>query len=393
MIEIKPGVYWTGINDRTTDLFEGMWPLPNGISYNSYLIEDEKLALVDSVKSYFEREFLEKIEEKIDPSDIDYIIVHHMEPDHSGALPTLRRLAPEAEIVCTEKALGFLESLYGITENIRTVETGDKLDLGDRTLQFFETPFVHWPETMMTYEPSEKILFTGDAFGGFGAMEGRIFDDQVDLEHYEGEILRYFSNIVGMYSPPVQAALRKLKDVEVNVVAPTHGPVWRSEPETIIELYDKWSKMEGKKGVTLVYGSMYGNTEEMMEAVVDGIKSGGCKNLRILDASRTHLSFLLSEAWRREGLIIGAPTYDARIFLPVDHFVELAKKKKLKNRVAGIFGSYGWSGGSVDQIKSTVEELDWELVEPIADFRGSPTEEDLEKGRELGKAVAERIMK
>lgn len=393
MIEIKPGVYWTGINDRTTDLFEGMWPLPNGISYNSYLIEDEKLALVDSVKSYFEKEFLEKIEEKIDPSDIDYIIVHHMEPDHSGALPTLRRLAPEAEIVCTEKALGFLESLYGITENIRTVETGDKLDLGDRTLQFFETPFVHWPETMMTYEPSEKILFTGDAFGGFGAMEGRIFDDQVDLEHYEGEILRYFSNIVGMYSPPVQAALRKLKDVEVNVVAPTHGPVWRSEPETIIELYDKWSKMEGKKGVTLVYGSMYGNTEEMMEAVVDGIKSGGCKNLRILDAFRTHLSFLLSEAWRREGLIIGAPTYDARIFLPVDHFVELAKKKKLKNRVAGIFGSYGWSGGSVDQIKSTVEELDWELVEPIADFRGSPTEEDLEKGRELGKAVAERIMK
>lgn len=391
-IEVKPDIHWVGVNDRITDLFEGVWPLPKGVSYNSYLIESDKTALVDSVKADFEDEFLEKIEEVTNPSEIDYVIVNHMEPDHSGALPTLRRLAPDAEILCTEKAVDFLESLYGITENIKIVEDGEEIDLGDRTLKFFETPFVHWPETMMTYEPEEKVLFSGDAFGGFGALGGGIFDDEVDLEAYESEILRYFSNIVGMYTATVQRALQKLEDLEVNVIAPTHGPIWRTQPEKIIELYDRWSKMEGEDGITIIYGSMYGNTEELMESVAAGVKSQGCKNIRILDASRVNLSYLLSEAWRREGLIIGTPTYDARIFPPVDHFVKLARKKKLRNRVTGIFGSFGWSGGALDRIDSIIEELEWDLVEPITEFKGKPNEKDLEKGFELGENIAKKIM-
>ncbi len=390
MHEMKEDIYWVGANDRTTDLFESLWPLPYGVSYNTYLIDDEKLTLVDSIKSYFEDKLLENIEKLADPSEIEYIITHHMEPDHTGALPTLRRIAPEAEIICTEKAVGFLESFYGITENIRTVETGDTLDTGDRTLEFFETPFVHWPETMMSYDPDEELLFSGDAFGTFGALEGGIFDDQVN--YIEDEILRYFSNIVGMYSTSVQAALKKLGDVDVDMIAPTHGPVWRDDPEKIINIYDKWSSVEGEPGVTLIYGSMYGNTLEMMEAVAEGVKSSGCANLEILDASRVHLSFLLSEAWRREGLIVGAPTYDARIFPTVDRFLKLAKKKKLRNRVAGVFGSFGWSGGAAKRMKKIVEEQDWELVEPVADFRGKPSEEELERGRELGEAVGEKVM-
>ncbi len=244
----------------------------------------------------------------------------------------------------------------------------------------------------MSYETSDRILFSGDAFGGFGALEGGIFDDEVELEYYEDQILRYFSNIVGMYTATVQAALQKLKDVEVNMVAPTHGPIWRSEPETIIELYDRWSKMEGENGITLIYGSMYGNTEEIMEAVAEGIKTAGCKNLRILDASRISQSFLLSEAWKRKGIIFGSPTYDARIFPPIGHLLDLTKKKKLKNRIAGIFGSYGWSGGAIEKMESDIDELGWEIVDPVVEFRGKPEKEKLEKGKKLGKVVAQKVL-
>lgn len=296
MKKLSSNIYSVGVNDRTTNLFEGIWPLPEGISYNSYLIEDDKTALIDPVSSSFEEEFLSNLEEVTDPEEIDYIITNHLEPDHSGTLPTLRRLAPQAEIVCTEKALQFLESLFGIEDNITSVESGDELDLGDKTLEFFETPFLHWPETMVSYEPSEKILFSGDAFRGFGAIEGEIFDDQKELENYEGEALRYFSNIIGMYGPSVQMALDKLEDLEVEVVAPTHGVIWRSEPGRIIELYDRWSRKEGEEGVTILYGSMYGNTEKLMESVAEGVESTGCKKVRIMDASRAHLSFLLSQA-------------------------------------------------------------------------------------------------
>ncbi len=392
-IEIKDNIYWVGANDRTTDLFEGTWPIPNGISYNTYLIDDEKLALVDTIKTSYEDKLLENIDKIATPSDIDYIITHHYEPDHSGALPTLRRIAPDAKIILTEKATGFLENFFGITKNTRTVETGDTLDLGKRTLKFFETPFVHWPETMMSYIPSDKLLFSGDAFGKFGALEGSIFNDDVDYQsnEFESEVLRYFANIVAMYSPAVQSALDKLSDLDVEMIASTHGPVWRSDVEKIVELYDKFSRVEGENGVTIVYGSMYGNTKEMMEAVAEGVKASGCEKLEILDASRTHLSYLLSEAWRRKGLIVGSPTYDARIFPPVDQFLTMAKRKKLRNRVMGIFGSYGWSGGSTERMESIAKDMDWELVKPVAKFRGKPTEEELKEAKKLGKKVGGKV--
>ncbi len=391
MVKIKEDISWIGVNDRVTDLFEGVWPIPEGVSYNSYLIEDEKIALIDSVKSCFEDEFIENIEELVDPRDIDYIIVNHMEPDHSGALPTIRKLAPEAKIICTKKAVSLLESFYGFTDNIHPVREGDTLDLGKRELKFFETPFVHWPESMVTYETSERVLFSNDAFGGFGALEGGNFDDEVNLDYYEDQILRYFSNIVGAYSAPVQAALEKLSDLDIEIIAPSHGPIWRSEPNTIVKLYDKWSRLEGEKGVTLIYGSMYGNTSEMMEAVARGLKSKECTNIKILDASRVHMSYLLSESWRRKGLIIGTPTYDGRIFPPVDHFVQLARKKKLKDRVVGLFGSFGWSGGALDRVKSVSEQLNWNLIEPICEFNGKPTNADLKRGKELGEKIIERV--
>lgn len=334
-------MYWVGVNDRTTDLFESVWPLPNGVSYNSYIIDDDKKVLIDTVKKSFTNEYLKKIKNHIKPEEIDYIIVNHMEPDHSGSLPAIRRIASEATIIGTQKTKNLLESFYDIKDNVKAIDDEEELNIGDKTLKFYETPFVHWPETMMTHEINEKILFSGDAFGGFGALNGCIFDDQMDLEFYDDQILRYFSNIIGMHSHSVQSALKKLDSVYIETVAPTHGLVWRNEPSTILEHYDKWSSMEGEKGVTIIYGSMYGNTRKMMESVAKGVKSVGCKNFKVLDASRKNLSFLLKEAWRRKGLIIGSPTYDARIFPPVDQFMNIVQKKRLQNRVAGVFGSYG----------------------------------------------------
>jgi len=391
-IKIAEDLFWVGVNDRTTDLFESFWPLPRGVSYNSYLVLDEKVALIDTVKRGFSNEFLANLEEVVDPGKIDYIIANHVEPDHSGALPLVRRLAPGARVLGTAKALDLLKKLYHMEEGLEAVKDGQRLELGKRALLFYETPFVHWPETMMTYLPEEEVLFSGDAFGGFGALDGGIFDDEVDLKYYESEILRYFSNIIGMYTNPTQRALQKLKELKIRTIAPTHGPVWRRKPEEIVRLYDRWSRMEGEPGVVLIYGSMYGNTERLAERVARGVIGGGAP-LRVLDASRTHPSFLLAEAWRYKGLILGAPTYDGGIFLPVEGFLRLVQRKRLQNRIVGMFGSFGWSGGAVKGMRASIEELGWELIEPVVEVNGFPDEGALERGEALGRAVAERVMR
>lgn len=243
----------------------------------------------------------------------------------------------------------------------------------------------------MSYLPDEKILFSGDAFGGFGALAGGIFDDELDLARYEPEILRYFSNIVGMYTIPTQRAIQKLKALEISTIAPSHGPVWRKDPGKIVGLYDRWSRMEGEAGVVLIYGSMYGDTELMAEQVARGASQAGAPT-KVLDASRVHLSFLLAEAWRYKGLILGAPTYDGGIFFPMEQFLRLAQRKRLQSRIVGLFGSFGWSGGAIKAMRSLIEELKWELVEPVVEFQGRPTEKELEQGAALGRAVAERVL-
>ncbi|MFB6290845.1 MAG: FprA family A-type flavoprotein [Candidatus Bipolaricaulia bacterium] len=389
--EIKDGTYWVGVNDRKNDVFESYWPIPNGISYNSYLIKDEITALIDGVKKGFTEGFLTKIGSLERIEEIDYVIVNHMEPDHTGVFPSLRRINPEITFVGTEKTEELLESFYGITSGVKVVESGDNLDLGSKTLKFVETPFVHWPETMMTYLREEEILFSGDGFGTYGALDGGLFDDQLEVEKYTEEAVRYLSNIVGAYSATLQAALAKLNGLDIDVIAPTHGPVWRENPEKIIELYDKYSSGGANPGITVVYGSMYGFTEKITERVAQGVSSTGLKDLEVLDASRTHPSYLLSSAWKREGLIIGSPTYESRAFPPISNFLHHAEKKKLKGKTAGIFGSYGWGGGSAREIEDTAETLNWELVSSPVEFNGQPDKDQLKKGFELGREAAKAI--
>jgi flavorubredoxin len=386
-LQVKPGIYWIGVNDRTTDLFEGLWPITSeGVSYNAYVIKDEKNALIDMAKDIKSHAFLDQIEEVVDPADLDYIVINHMEPDHTGVMRTLRRIAPKAEILCTKRALDLLANYYNVTEHIRAVDDGDTVELGAHTLQFHMTPMVHWPETMMTYETAQKVLFSCDAFGGYGALQGTVFDDQcTEPNFYEREALRYYANIVALFARPVVRAIDKLKDVPIDVVAPSHGLIWRENPTRIVELYAKWANyaLEGPEvGVTLLYGTMYGNTEEMVEAVATGVGRAGVP-VEVFDVRHIHASYILPALYSHSGVLVGAPTYEGELFPPMAHVLDIAGRKRIRDRKLAYFGSFGWSGGARREIAKIAEDLHWDLGE-VWEFPGGATHQELAQGEDLG---------
>jgi flavorubredoxin len=349
--------------------------------------------IVDLAKAFKTDEFLQPIDKVTDVTELDYVIINHMEPDHSGILHTLRRLAPDLTILCSKKAQAMLESFYQITSGVQVVQDGEKLLLGEHTLQFVYTPFVHWPETMMTYESTQQILFSCDAFGSYGALRGAVFDDEcTDSEFYRRQALRYYVNIVALFSRAVLQAIGKLADVPVSVVAPSHGLIWRDRPNVIIDLYRKWAEYAtspGEVGVTLIYGSMYGNTEKMMNAVARGISEEGVA-LEVYDVTRTHVSYILPSLWVYQGVMVGAPTYEGALFPPMAQVLDMAAQKHIHGRRVARFGSYGWSGGAQRHFQRLVEPMKWELSESL-EFAGGPTEEDLEQGEAFGRRFARSI--
>lgn len=393
-IEVRPGIYWIGVNDRTTDLFEGLWPIATeGVSYNAYLVKGEKTALIDLSKAFKTDEFLQQIAEVTDVSRLDYIVVNHLEPDHTGVLPVFCRLAQKCTIMGTPKAKEMLAGWYGLTENVRAVSDGETLDLGGRTLRFLHTPFVHWPETMMTLETSEQVLFSCDGFGGYGAFQGAIFDDQCpDLAFYEREALRYYATILTTFSRMVTRAIDKLCGTPLRVIAPSHGLVWRQNPGRIVELYRQWAALAGTAGepaVTLIYGSSYGNTEKMANAVAEGISAAGVP-VQMFDLTRTHAAYILPSLWTRAGVMIGAPTYEGNLFPPAAAVLDLAARKHVQNKQAAWFGSHGWSGGALVEVRRLLEPLEWTLGDTL-EFRGPPKAEDLRAGREFGARFAANL--
>jgi flavorubredoxin len=350
------------------------------------------VALIDTVKHTEFGTYIEKLHHVLGSDRRpDYLIVNHMEGDHSGAIKLLLEVFPDLRIVGNKRTAEFLAAFYGVTDNVHVVADGDSLDLGCRRLQFFLTPMVHWPETMMTFEPTDGILFSGDAFGGFGALEGGIFDDEVDLAYFENEILRYFSNIVGKYTSPVQRAFAKLKGLDVRIIAATHGPVWRKDPKVILDMYDRWSRHVTEEGVVVVYGSMYGNTERMMTAIMRGLAAGGCIKVRTHNISHEHVSFIIADLWRFRGLVLGAPTYNTRLFPPLEYLVQMIENKAMKSRYLGAFGNYTWSGGAVKRLRALAESDGWSLVEPVVEARSCPTADDLEQCFALGRRMAEAV--
>lgn len=393
-VQLESGLFWIGVNDRTTDLFEGLWPVSDvGVSYNTYLIKDEKNVVIDLVKAIKTDQFFQHIDEIIPISEIDYVVVNHMEPDHTGVLHTFHRIAPDVQILGTEKTKAMLDSYYGVRDNIRVVKDGETLSLGKKSLTFYSTPFVHWPETMMTYEPSGGILFSCDAFGSYGAMRGTVFDDECeDVSFYTREALRYYANIVAKFSKPVLNAIDKLSALDVRMIAPSHGLVWRKDPGRIVELYRQWAQYAtngGEDGITLIYGSMYGNTESVMNGVAEGLSASGLP-LEIHDVARTHVSYILPSLWKYKGVVVGAPAYETKLFPPMTQVLEMAALKRIMGKKAAMFGSFGWCGGALTQMKSIVEPLKWNLG-PTLEFQGGATLQVIERGKKFGRDFAETL--
>jgi flavorubredoxin len=307
-------------------------------------------------------------------------------------MKVLNRMFPGMRIVGNKKTAEFIKGFYGIDERqIMIVEDGGSLPLGDHTLSFTLTPMVHWPETMVTYEPQNQILFSGDAFGSFGTLNGGIFDDEIDLADLENETMRYYSNIVAKYSPMVQKALARLKGVPIKIIASTHGAIFRKDPGYIVGMYDRMSRYEAEKGVAVIYASMYGNTQLMAEAAAEGAVGAGMTKVRLHSVSRSHLSYLLTDIWRFKGVVIGSCAYNTKAFPMIEQLLSTLENDRLKNRVYGVFGTYSWSGGGVKAIREYVEKSGDPLVQPVVEAKFCPSAADLDACRLLGKRVAEAI--
>lgn len=388
---IADQTWWVGLNDRKTDLFEGLWPLPRGVSYNSYLILGEKVVLLDTVKVTMAGAYLAGLDRLLNGRKVDYLITHHLEPDHSGSISLLRQRWPEMKIIGNKKTSEFLREMHGIEVDM-PIGDGDALELPGRTLRFYLTPMVHWPETMMTFDESNGTLFSCDAFGGFGTVDQSLFDDQGVPAWYEDDVLRYFSNIVAKYAPMTHKAIGKLGGLGIKTIAPSHGIIWRQDPLRIVRIYDRWSQDQWETGVLVAFGSMYEHTEAMAEVVAAGVRDEGV-TLRMYDVSRRHVSYIIRDAWRYGGLILGAPTYDTKLFPMMQHVLNSLPKGLAARRTLGLFGNYGWVGGAVKTMQAWTEEQGGKPVEPIVEVRFRPDDDNLQQCRQLGQNVAQEVKK
>ncbi len=388
---LSDDIWFFGFNDRRTHLFENIWPIPHGISYNSYLIVDEKIALIDTVERQYIDDFLECIEDRTGGRQVDYLIINHMEPDHSGALKAIVSKFPGITLVGNKKTFSLVESYYLKPCRILEVNDDDILELGSNKLQFRTIPMVHWPETMVSYEVHHKILFSGDAFGSYGTLDGGIFDDEINLSFYEVESMRYFTNIVGKYCAHTQRAINKLSDLEISVIAATHGPVWRTDLHWILSRYNRWSSYDLEEGVVIVYGSMYGNTQKMAEIIARRIAEQGIKNIRVYDSSKTHSSYIINDIFKYRGFIVGSCAYNNALFPNVEILLSTIKHMGIKDHFLGIFGNYSWNGGGVKNLMEFAREVKWELVSGPIEEKGSVKADTHEELIRLADAMVRQL--
>ena len=392
-IEIRPNIYWVGVNDRSSELFEGLWPIQNqGVTYNAYLIKDEKNALIDLSKEAYTDDFIAQLESLVGLENLNYVITNHMEPDHTGALLRLRECAPNAVFLGMGKAVAMMKDFYGLVDNVAVLKHEDTLSLGKNTLKFLFTPLVHWPETMMTYMVEEKILFSCDAFGSYGCLDGFLFDDEAsDRDYFEREALRYFTNIVAAFSRNVLMAIDKVSPYPIEILAPSHGLVWRKEPERIISLYKKWAAMAtepAEPGVTVLYGSMYRNTERALDFALQAVAEQGVP-LEVFNVAVTDPSFILPSLWTKRGLLVACPTYERAMFPLMVHALNIAEIKGVRNKIAGYFGSYAWSGGAKAVFEEFAAKLNWDVVGAL-EFIGSAKEADIQQIQAISRQIAGR---
>ena len=359
--KITKDLVWIGANDRRLELFENVYPIPKGVSYNSFLLKDEKTVLLDTTDIAVCSQFLENLKYELDGKKLDYIIVNHMEPDHAATLQIVAEKYPEAVVVCNAKSLSMIKNYFDfdIDSRVMVIKEGDTLNTGKHTLTFVMAPMVHWPEAMVTYDVTDKILFSADAFGTFGALSGSIFADEFNFtEEWLDDARRYYTNIVGKYGTQVQALLKKASTIDIKMICPLHGPIWRNKIGWFVEKYQKWSTYEAEEQTVLIlYGSIYGHTENAAEIIATKLADKGVKNIKMYDVSKTHYSYLVSEAFRSSHIIIASATYNAGIFSNMETVLTELKAHNLQNRTVAIVENGSWAPNSGKLIKEMLESM------------------------------------
>ncbi|MCI2055822.1 MAG: FprA family A-type flavoprotein [Oscillibacter sp.] len=345
--QITEDCWWLGASDRRLALFENVYPIPQGISYNSYLVLDEKTVLLDTADAAVGKQFFENLEHLLAGRKLDYVIVNHMEPDHAATLDELLRRFPEVQIVGNAKTLTMIGQFFDgdVSGQFVSVKEGETLTTGRHTFTFVMAPMVHWPETMVTYDAQEKILFSADAFGTFGALNGNIFADEVNFERdWLDDARRYYANIVGKYGVQVQNLLKKAAGLDIQYLCPLHGPIWRENIGWFVEKYQRWgSWMPEEQAVVIVYGSIYGHTQNAAEILAAQLAEKGVRNITMYDASKTDPSYLVSEAFRCSHLVVASATYNAGIYTPVETFLLELKAHALQNRTVALIENGTWA--------------------------------------------------
>ncbi len=389
--QISERIHYIGANDRTTHQFESLWPIPSGVSYNSYLVVgSDKSAIIDGVHMEHALSQVASIRNILGDRQPDYLVINHMEPDHSGSIGLLRTMFPGITIVGNAQTLSMVKGYYGVADNTLTITDGESLSLGqDTTLQFFLTPMVHWPETMVTLLEQEKTLFSGDAFGTFGTLNGAVLDSKMNIEPYFPEMVRYYSNIVGKYGRFVQRAISHLSTVAFDTVCSTHGPVWHRHLPRVIDLYDRMSRYEPlDEGATVIYGSMYGNTTRLAEAAAQGLAEAGVRDIAIHDASVSNLSYILADIFRHRRLVLAAPTYSDGLFPPMQAVLDAIATRGISNRRVAIIGSYTWAPRAM-KLMTEALAANMEIIGTPMSVKQSPGADALAASRELGRLLAQ----
>ncbi len=393
IVKVTDEIFWVGGNDRRLNLFENVYPIPRGVSYNAYMVLDEKTVLLDTVDHAVSEQFLSNVESALDGRELNYVVVNHMEPDHCALLLRVCRLHPEAALVVNAKTAAMIGQFFGgeLKPRFQMVKEGDELVTGRHRFRFLMAPMVHWPEVMVTYDETEKVLFSADAFGTFGALDGFLFADEVDFAHeWLSEARRYYTNIVGKYGAPVQALLKKTAGLEIAFLCPLHGPVWRKEIGWFVEKYQRWSTYTPEEdGVLIAYASIYGNTQNAAEKLAFLLREAGVKKIAMYDVSVTHPSYILSEAFRFSKLAFLSSTYNNGIFPAMETLLLEIKAHALQNRVAALVENGSWAPACGKQMRELLSGLKGvSILEECVSIKSSVTEGNRAQLESLAGALA-----
>ena len=392
--EVEKDIWWLGASDRRLELFENVYPLPLGMSYNNYVIMDDKTCLMDGIDDAVTRQFMDNLEHVLGGRKLDYMVVQHMEPDHCTCIPQLISKYPEMKIVASQKAVQMISQFYHLQVDAIAVKEGDTLELGHHTLTFCTAPMVHWPEVIVSYETTTGTLFSADAFGAFGAMSGNIFADEVDWDRdWESEARRYYVNIVGKYGVQTAALLKKAAALDIKMILPLHGHLWRQDFGKILDLYTKWaSYTPEKKAVAVFYGSVYGNTANAADILAMMLSELGVKDVKVYDVSKTHPSYLLAEAFRCSTLVFASATYNAEIFDSMHTLLVDAKNHNLSGRTVGLIENGSWAataGKKMAEILGSMKNMT--ILDPMVKVTSSVDDDTRGKLQELAQALADTV--